>query len=381
MEKHNLKPRIVIVGGGAGGMELATRLGHCLGKKNRADIYLIDHQLTHVWKPLLHEVAVGTLDSHQDAINYVSHAHQHHYHFILGKMTGIERSEKTITLAEILDENQQRLVAQRTVRYDELVIAVGSQANTFNVPGAEQHCYFLDSRPEADAFHSTLINKIIQMRQPHPQSQPQSLNIAIIGAGASGVELAAELVTALHQIENINLEQDRPAWLCKITLIEANKRILPALNQRLSEQVHYELSQLGVQILTQQRVTRISATEITTAAGLNIAATLKIGVAGIKAPSWLSSLDGLTTNSLHQLEVRPTLQTTEDNHIFALGDCCACPLTDNTQVPPRAQSENQQATLLCQSIQRQLKGKSLLEFKYNDRGSLIHLSGANSVGS
>ena len=117
--------RIVIVGGGAGGLELATRLGKTLGKRGTAAITLVDANLTHIWKPLLHEVAAGSLNSSEDELNYVAQAKWNHFEFQLGRMSGLERSSKQIQLAATLDEDGRELLPARTLAYDTLVIEIG----------------------------------------------------------------------------------------------------------------------------------------------------------------------------------------------------------------------------------------------------------------
>src|SRR4051794_41111816 len=95
--------RIVIVGGGAGGLELATKLGDRLGRRRRAEIVLVDATPTHLWKPLLHEVAAGALNSYQDELNYIAHAREHHFRYRYGRMSGLDRVGKNVILAPVLD--------------------------------------------------------------------------------------------------------------------------------------------------------------------------------------------------------------------------------------------------------------------------------------
>ena len=375
-----LKPRIVVVGGGAGGLELVTRLGRKLGKKNRATISLIDSQLTHIWKPLLHEVAVGTLDSHQDEINYLTHAHHNGYEFQLGEMMGLDRQGQKIILAPMLNHTGEVILPQRVVSFDYLIIAVGSRANTFNVPGVDAHCFFLDTSQEAESFHQALVQKIIQVRQYESQTQDMPLSVTIIGAGASGVELAAEMVKALEQAKKIGLGPVGEKLKPKVTLIEAHERILPHLPKRLVKQVHAELIRLGIEIHTGQRVTQVTDTEVFTEDGLVVPSIFKVWVAGIKAHPWLAQLDDLEVNQRNQLVVKATMQTTVDDRIFAFGDCCALPLEGSKTVPPRAQAARQEALLLYRSMQGVIKGAPPLSFQYKDYGSLVNLSSANTIG-
>ncbi|MFK3799895.1 NAD(P)/FAD-dependent oxidoreductase [Pseudomonas sp. NPDC088444] len=372
--------RIVIVGGGAGGLELATRLGKTLGMKGTASITLVDANLTHIWKPLLHEVAAGSLNSYEDELNYVAQAKWNHFQFQLGRMTGLDRETRRIQLAATYDEQGTELVPARTLDYDSLVISVGSTTNDFGTKGAAEHCLFLDTRKQAERFHQQLLNRYLRAHASELAANEQ-INVAIVGAGATGVELAAELHNAAHELAAYGLGQIKPENL-RITVIEAGPRVLPALPERIGGPVHTTLEKLGVTVLTNAAVSEVTADALVTAAGQVIPATLKVWAAGIRAPAFLDNIDGLETNRINQLQVRPTLQTTRDDNIFAFGDCAACPQkgTDRN-VPPRAQAAHQQASLLVKSLKLRIEGGDLPEYQYKDYGSLISLSKFSAVGN
>lgn len=371
--------RVVIVGGGAGGLELATRLGKTLGKRKKARITLIDTNLTHIWKPLLHEVAAGSLNSSADELNYVAQAKWNHFEFQLGRMCGLDRENKSIQLAATLDEQGMELVPARSLSYDTLVLAVGSTTNDFGTPGAGEHCIFLDTREQAERFHRQLLSHY--MRAHAREGQPGNLNLAIVGAGATGVELAAELHHAAHELAAYGLDSIKPENM-SITLIEAGPRVLPALPERISQPVHQTLLNLGVKVLTNAAVSEVTEAGLHTRNGDFVHASLKVWAAGIRAPEFLRDLGGLETNRINQLVVRPTLQTTRDDSIFAFGDCAACPQPDSDHnVPPRAQAAHQQASLLAKSIALRLAGKELPTYRYRDYGSLISLSRFSAVGN
>lgn len=372
--------RIVIVGGGAGGLELATRLGKTLGKKGTASVTLVDANLTHIWKPLLHEVAAGSLNSYEDELNYVAQAKWNHFQFQLGKMTGLNREARQIHLAATLDEDGLELVPARSLEYDSLVISVGSTTNDFNTLGAAEHCLFLDSRKQAEKFHQQLLNHYLRAHAGQSDGS-QEITVAIVGAGATGVELAAELHNAAHELAAYGLGRIKPENL-RITVIEAGPRVLPALPERIGGPVHKTLQKLGVTVLTDAAVSEVTADSLITASGLVIPATLKVWAAGIRAPGFLQEIDGLETNRINQLQVRTTLQTTRDDNIFAFGDCAACPQKGSDRnVPPRAQAAHQQASLLVKSLRLRIEGKPLPEYKYTDYGSLISLSKFSAVGN
>ncbi|MGE6240539.1 NAD(P)/FAD-dependent oxidoreductase [Ectopseudomonas guguanensis] len=373
--------RIVIVGGGAGGLELATRLGRKLGKSGAARIILVDANLTHIWKPLLHEVAAGSLNSSEDELNYVAQAKWNHFEFQLGRMSGLDRASKSITLAPTLDDDGQVLMPERRITYDSLVIAVGSTTNDFGTPGAAEHCIFLDTRAQAERFHRRMLSHYLRAHASESEAGGK-IDIAIVGAGATGVELAAELHHAAKQLAAYGLNRIRPEDM-RITLIEAGPRVLPALPERIARPVRQTLEKLGVTVLTGAAVSEVTAEGLKTADGNFIPASLKVWAAGIRAPGFLKDLDGLESNRINQLQVRPTLQTTLDDDVFAFGDCAACPQpgNDGRNVPPRAQAAHQQASLLAKSLRLKISGQSLPEYRYRDYGSLISLSSFSAVGN
>ncbi|WP_306767837.1 NAD(P)/FAD-dependent oxidoreductase [Martelella alba] len=370
--------KIIIIGGGAGGLELATRLGNRLGRKGRAEITLVDRNHSHLWKPLLHEVATGSLDEGVDAISYLAHAHNHHFHFQLGTLSDIDRERKTCRLDEIRDSAGELLVPVRYLDYDILVVALGSVSNDFGTPGVKEHCIFLDNPAQAQHFHNKMLNRFLRFSSQ--SSVNERVNIAIVGGGATGVELSAELHNAVQELHGYGFEKiDNQAL--NVTLIEAGERILPALPTRISSAAHQELTKMGVRVLTGTTITRAEPDGLTTKDGERIPAELMVWAAGIKAPDFMRDIAGLETNRANQLAVKATLQTTRDPFIFAIGDCASCPQENGRPVPPRAQAAHQMATLAYGNILAILQTKPLKRYVYRDHGSLVSLSRFSTVGS
>lgn len=368
---------IVIVGGGAGGLELASKLGRTWGKRGFARITLIDRNRTHVWKPLLHEVATGSLDGDTDGVFYYAHAKRHHYRFQIGCMDGLDAAARQISLAPLYDNDGQQVLPARTISYDTLVLAVGSVSNDFNTPGVQQHCYLLDSFQQAERFHQALLNQFLHMSQ---QNSDRPLKLAIVGGGATGVELAAEL----HHVAQVMTMYGMPgatAQRLQITLLEAGERILPALPARIAASAHQALDTLGISVRCATRISAADPQGFTTADGGRIDADLSVWAAGVKAPTFIQNLAGFETNRNGQILVKPSLQSTRDEQIFVIGDCCACQQADGSWVPPRAQSAHQMATQVLINLKRQAKGKPLQPYHYKDYGSLVNLSRYSTVGS
>jgi NADH:ubiquinone reductase (H+-translocating) len=374
--------RIVVVGGGAGGIELATRLGDKFGKSGRAEITLVDKARTHLWKPLLHEIAAGSMDLGHHEINYLAQAHWHHFGYRIGEMVGLDRAMHEIHVAPFRDEDGREVTPGHVVPYDTLVIAIGSLTNDFATPGVRDFAVSLDTPEQAARFNRALVNACIRAHSRPGERRPEQLNVAIIGAGATGVELAAELHNTTRQVIAFGLDSIVAEKDISLHLIEAADRILPALPPRLSDATTGLLEKLGVKIHIRARVAAVTEGSVRLADGREIPAELVVWAAGVRAPDVLKDLDGLETNRINQLVVRPTLQTTRDDNIFAIGDCAACPwLGKDKTVPPRAQAAHQQSSHLVKQLANHLAGRPLAPFRYRDFGSLVSLGEYSTVGT
>ncbi|MDU8923447.1 NAD(P)/FAD-dependent oxidoreductase [Pasteurellaceae bacterium LIM206] len=383
---------IVIVGGGAGGLELATYLGNTLGRKARASITLIDRNQTHLWKPLLHEVATGVLDAETDAVSYRAHAHNHHFHFEQGSINRIDRTNKYVELAPVYGQEGDMIVVARRIPYDYLVLAIGSKSNDFNTKGVAEHCIFLDGPEQALRFQHKMLELFLKYAENNALEeigeddskqklvQEGKVNIAIVGGGATGVELSAELFNAAQHLSSYGYGKIDSSHL-QVTLIEAGERLLPALPERISTSVRTELEELGVNVKTGTMITEAKANSLMTKDGQEIKADLMVWAAGIRISAITRQFDGLELNRINQICIKDTLQTTVDDSIFAIGDCAFLLQKDGKPVPPRGQAANQMATVCGQNIVALLNGKTLKTFTYFDKGSLVSLSKFTALGN
>jgi len=380
------KHRIVIVGGGAGGLELATRLGDSLGKRGHADITLIDKNRTHVWKPKLHEIASGSMDLSAHEVDYLAQAHWHHFRFRIGEMTGLDRQRREVRVAPYLDADGREVTPDRVFGYDTLVLALGSLSNDFGTPGVGEHALKLESKADAQRFHARMVNACIRAHAQATPLRPEQLHVAIIGAGATGVELAAELHRTTREVVAYGLDRVDADKDIQVNLIEAADRVLPALPVRLSQATEALLARLGVQVHTSAKVAEVLPDGVRLADGRMLPAELVVWAAGVKAADFLKDIAGLETTRSNQLVVQPTLQTTRDADIFVIGDCAACawPQANGGKggwVPPRAQAAHQQASHVARQIKRRLAGQPLQPYQYRDFGSLVSLGEFSTVGN
>ena len=373
--------RIVIVGGGAGGLELATHLGNGVGKSGAAQITLIDRGRTHLWKPLLHEVAAGSMDIHAHQLDYLAQARWHHFTFVLGALEGLDRSQRSLKVSKVCDDSGEIILPARQIKYDTLVIAIGSQSNDFGTPGVGEHTFTIDNAWDAHLFHRRLVNACFKANFA---DDGHIINIVIVGAGATGVELAAELHNTTRVLAAYGLDHFDPEKQIHLSIVEAGPRILAGLPDYLAEATQEILKGLNVDVMCGEKVTGARVGALSTASGKTLSADFVVWAAGVRAPDVLKDLDGLEVNRLNQLAVLQTLQTTLDENIFALGDCAACHWREGQNVPPRAQSAHQQASHLVGTMKHRIKGNAvsaLPKFHYRDFGSLVSLGNYSSVGT
>jgi NADH:ubiquinone reductase (H+-translocating) len=374
--------RIVIVGGGAAGLELATRLGNRIGKRRRAEVVLIDRFPTHFWKPLLHEVASGQIDAASHQIDYAAHAKWNHFRFEQGALSGIDHGRREIVIDETTDIDGRPLLPRRTLAFDTLVLALGSVTNFFSIPGAGEHALTLETVEQAETFRRRLLSSLL--RSAHAQGDVKTpVSVTVIGGGATGVELAAALRGSAEMLRDYHLASLDPASDIRIRLLEGAPRVLPALPERISTRAKDVLAALGVDVRLNCRVQSVDAHAVVTADGETLASDITIWAAGVEGPAVLRTLERLPLNRLGQVIVDGRLQTGAGSGIYAMGDCAACAASKqgDALVPPRAQAAFQQAVYLADALARRLDGRAVRDFSYRDQGTLISFGRAGAAGA
>ncbi|KAG1649034.1 NADH dehydrogenase [Nymphon striatum] len=342
------KPRIVVVGGGAGGLNLVTRLSRSLGRKGKADITLVDENLSHIWKPSLHEFAAGTKGPEEE-ISFLEHSNRNGYKFRLGRFAGIDCEERLVTLDPVLGDEDVELYTTPT---------------------------------EAKRLQSEILNLCLRMETGALETDKGAIRLAIVGGGATGVELAAELREATEQLGRNGIDKLRIPDSVGITVVEGSNRLVAALPEKVSEKVLSELKFLDIEVLLQTRVSEVSEKKLECSNGDVLEAEIIVWAAGIRSNNALASATDLEVGSLGRLLVGPTLQTTHYDEIFVMGDAADCYWSEmSCSLPPRAQVASQQAAFLEGQLRRRVRGEALKEFKYTDHGSLVALSSSSAIGS
>jgi NADH dehydrogenase len=420
-----LHSEIVIVGGGAGGLELACKLGRKLGP---AKVMLVDSRLYHVWKPSLHEVAAGTLDIHQEGLSYQMLAHDRGFTFVYGAMEALDAAARTIRVGAVSAASDgEEIFPARTISYGSLVIAVGSTSNYFGVPGAREHTISLNATEDAERFRLRLLRLLARTAEAKgegasnpgvavakaigsgsfesgvvasdaagnaagniavtdaglaPNHPASGLDIVIIGGGATGVELAAELreasgAYAAYGFNRLQVQRD-----VRITLLEGAPRILAPLPERVSSSAARLLDERAIRVVTDCRVTQIDADGVTDKEGHVYPSDICVWAAGIRAPEFLGSL-GLPVTKGGAIEVDGHLRVKGVEGVYALGDCAACVDGGGKPVPPRAQAAHQQADYLLKTFMNMAAGHPppTHPYVYKDYGSLVSIGHQTTVGN
>lgn len=374
---------IVVVGGGAGGLELVVGLAKKYRKNKMFKVILVDKEKTHIWKPHLHEIASGLLSKHTEQLDYLHLANKFCFEFVWGEMSELNKETKTITLKPKCNNEGSEIIPERKVVYDNLVIGVGSGSNDFGTPGVREYAFSLDNLDAADDFHQTMLEKVLQ--KEYDSTSSDHFRVNIIGGGATGTELAAELTGTTRQLSQFGLEKlkNKPV---RITVINAADQLLPGMSQKISDGAKAILEESDVTILNSSKVIALEKNKaIIDHKGqrIELFADLTVWAAGVKSPDFLSQL-GLETNRGNQFIVNGQLQTS-DPAIFALGDC-ACVKWINApkegmNVPPRAQSAHQMSDYLIKNLDSINKNIKVPDFIYKDFGSLISLGAGETVGT
>jgi NADH:quinone reductase (non-electrogenic) len=325
---------------------------------------------------MLHTIAAGTRDVNQQRVIFLAHARQHGFTYQPGEMCGLDRQLREVQLDAIRAHDGSLVLEPRTVPYDVLLLSIGSSANDYGVPGVMEHCHLIDSQQQAEAFNTALRERALRCVVKQEQ-----LRVAIVGAGATGIELSAELSHLFELAASYGDPTIRERL--SLTLLEAGPRVLAAFPPAISAASQQRLEKIGFRVLTSTGVSSVETGGFRYGDAKLAEADLMVWAAGVKAPEFMNRLAGLETNRANQIVVSDTLQALHDEQVFALGDCASLtPEGAQRPLPPTAQVAAQQAEYLARHLPEWiLQNKPLPGFKYRNFGSIVSLSDYDAFGT
>jgi NADH dehydrogenase len=351
---ENGKQKIVIVGGGFGGIELAKKL-----RNKKVDIVILDKHNYHTFQPLLYQVASGGLEA--DSIAF--------------PIRKIFKGQKNLTfrvteVEKVIPEENKLLTTIGAIHYDHLVIATGSTSNFFGQEEIQQNAMPMKSIPEALNLRSLILQNLeASLIAKDAQKEKELLNFVVVGGGPTGVETAG----AIAELKKHVLKNDYPELdinKVNIYLIEGSPELLGVMSVQAQKKSKEFLEELGVTVLTEARVKSYDGSVISLVDGTSIPTSTVIWSAGVKGVV----LDGLKTESVvrgNRLKVDTINRVEGYQNIYAIGDVAAM-ITDETPNghPGVAPAAIQQGNLLAKNLINIIQGKPTENFKYFDKGSM-----------
>ncbi|KQQ80646.1 FAD-dependent oxidoreductase [Aureimonas sp. Leaf324] len=363
--------RVLILGGGAGGLELASQLAGPDG----IEVTLVDREMTHLWKPRLHEFAAGTVSSTLAEISFYMLARMRGFHFEQGEVRAVDRAGGRVELAPMHDEEGRELAPARFLAYDLLVVALGGVTPDFGIEGVSENAVRLDRPEDAEDFRTRFAGVMIRAR-----ASGMPAEVVIVGSGATGTELAAHLRDSEtgFLLRGGKAKAER---LLGITILESADVIMPGIDDALRAKLVERLKDLDVKTVTDAKVAAIEPKAVRSISGERWPADVAVWAAGLAGQPVLKRLADFELDDKGRIRVDRTLRSTVDERITVMGDAASMvPKGSEKPLPPTAQVASQQADYLAETIPLLLKGQPVEPFEYRDRGRLVQLGRAGTVG-
>jgi len=355
MEFGNSPPKqhVVIVGAGFGGLACARKL-----RKSRSyDVTLVDRNPYQLFSPLLYQVATASLP--EDDIAFPVRTAYREVRFVRANVTAIDISKKTLSLS-----------TGKTMSFDDLVLAVGSEGTTFGIPGVAEYTLQMKSVADAREIRRSLLRNYELVEDD--VLPIESLNVVIVGGGPTGVELAG----AVRELQGeIRREFEAIAPKATVTLLEAGPRLLPSFHPRSSEHTAKTLMNMGVDVRLNAAVVEATATSLRLKDGDEIVAGTRIWAAGVVAPPHWKSLGD--TDRGNRLIVQPTMQLTDN--VWVVGDIASFSGRSGRPLPMIAPVAIQQGKHVARQLVRRARNEELETFAYRDKGQMATIGRRKAV--
>jgi NADH dehydrogenase len=359
-----MTPHVLILGGGFGGLYAARALQHA-----DVRITVLDRHNYHLFQPLLYQVATAALNPSDIAapIRGILHR-QRNVSVVLGEAASIDAKSNRVTLSD-----------GTTIDYDFLIVATGATHSYFAHPEWERIAPGLKTIDDAlEIRRRVLFAFEAAERETDPARQAAWLTFVVVGAGATGAELAGALSEIARQTMIRDFRHINPSS-ARVLLVEGKERVLPTYPPELSRKAQRQLEHLGVEVMTNAVVTSLSEKEVRIG-DATVPTRTVLWAAGVQASPLARTL-GVPLDRAGRVVVEADLSIPEHPNVFVVGDLAASKQKDGSFVPGVAQGAIQGGGHAAKNIERTLAGKPRLPFRYNDKGSLATLGRAAAVGT
>jgi len=340
------KPKVVILGGGFGGLAAARAL------HKAADVTVVDRHNYQTFLPLLYQVSTAGLAADHVAYPIRGALRKTPVKFRMGSPISIDHKNKEV-----------KLDSSELLKFDHLIVALGSVTADFGIPGVSEFTLGMKSVAEALNIRAEIMRRFEDLCRFEDETK---LSITVIGGGPTGVEMAGAIAELIRG--PLKSDQAQAASHISISLIEAGPRLLPPFAPSLSARTKKDLEKLGVKVLLNAAVQEVEHRKIKLKDGSTIASEITIWAAGVKGNDAIAQLNLPTSGT--RVAVEPTMQVKNYPYIWALGDIAASVDKNGNQLPMVAPVAIQQGKFIAKQIARVSKSQKLASFKYLDKGSM-----------
>jgi NADH dehydrogenase len=349
------KPKVVILGGGFGGLAAARAL------YKTADVTVVDRHNYQTFLPLLYQVSTAGLAADHVAYPIRGALRKTPVKFRMGSPISIDHKNKEV-----------KLDSSELLKFDHLIVALGSVTADFGIPGVKEFTLGMKTVSEALTIRAEIMRRFEDLCRFEDDTK---LSITVIGGGPTGVEMAGAIAELIRG--PLKSDQANAASHIDITLIEAGPRLLPPFAPSLSARTKKDLEKLGVKVLLNAAVKEVKHRKIVLKDGAVIPSEITIWAAGVKGSDAMAQLNLPTAGN--RVAVDPTMQVKNYPNIWALGDIAAAIGKDGNTLPMVAPVAIQQGKFIAKQIMRLTKNQKLENFKYLDKGSMATIGRNKAV--
>jgi NADH dehydrogenase len=349
------KPKVVILGGGFGGLAAARAL------YKSAEVTVVDRHNFQTFLPLLYQVSTAGLAADHVAYPIRGALRKTNIKFRMGSPISIDHKNQEV-----------KLDSSEVLKFDHLIVALGSVSADFGIPGVNEYALGMKTVHEALTIRAEIMRRFEDLCRFEDDTK---LSISVIGGGPTGVEMAGAIAELIRG--PLKSDQANAAAHIQVSLIEAGPRLLPPFAPSLSARTKKDLEKLGVKVLLNTAVKAIEHRKIILKDDSVLNSEITIWAAGVKGSDAMAQLN-LPTNG-NRVAVEPTMQVKNYPNIWALGDIAGALGKDGRPLPMVAPVAIQQGKFIAKQIARLMAKKSLTDFKYLDKGSMATIGRNKAV--